>query len=70
MKKYRTRFCHVGDLTGLPFFAVECDEGKGWRELSDYRLTADKAQELIQNIIEGEREYIVVPLEVSVTRYK
>lgn len=76
MQKYRVVLDNVSWRTNIPYFRIEkacCINGfSGWTNLSANNMTyrAEKAHSIVRQIIEGEREWVVIPCVVSEIRLK
>jgi hypothetical protein len=73
MKKYRIVLDFISSRTDVPYFRIECstDNGSSWSRIGGNAVwTAPNAHELVRQIIEGEGEYIVVPVTVEKIRFR
>jgi len=71
--KYRTTFAGIfGSRSGNPYFYMEklCPILNRWEMIGNDTYSAKVAQEKIEAIIEGEKEWVVIPKEVITKMYK
>ena len=69
MIKYCTKFSHFCKTTGTPYFYIFRDFGSGWTQVTDQSYPAEDCQHRIKSIIAGEKEWIVVPKDVTRNEY-
>jgi len=66
MKKYRIVFSWRSPRTGIIYYEIQkSDKNIEWNKLIPDTLIAREAKKIIEQILENEREYIVVPYTVK-----
>lgn len=72
--RYRTRFSFISSRSWVPYFHIEkcvpCPHGVGrWETAVEGDFTIKVAESFIQQIIAGEKEWVIVPVECKVIKF-